>query len=110
MSRCASAVRAGTLSHGGDFAAVTLREGDDVMGKVYELRVPNDHWEVSPIALLRTEYDLRAMHRERDTIGVTVEERFLMLRALSAIASGHEEPKALAEAAILLIDRAATGQ
>lgn len=78
--------------------------------KIYELHADKDKYQVSITALLRTERDLQAMHREQDTIGVTVEERLLMLRALAAIADGHRDPKGLAEATIALIDRAAFGR
>jgi microcompartment protein CcmK/EutM len=64
---------------------------------------------VSSIELLRTEHELRALHREQDTIGVVVDERLLMLRALAAIANDHHDPRALAEAVIVIIDRAANG-
>jgi hypothetical protein len=77
--------------------------------KIYELHAHNDQYQVSSIELLRTEHELRAMHKEKNTIGVTVEERYLMLRALAAIANGHHDPRALAEAAIVVIDRAANG-
>lgn len=73
--------------------------------KIYELHAHRYH--VSPVGLERTEQELRALHGDRDTIGVTVEERLLMLRALAAIADGHGDARGLAEAAIGIIDRAA---
>lgn len=79
------------------------------MGMVHELRAHNDQYGVSSVALLRTEHELRELRREQDTIGTVVEERLLMLRALAAIADGHHDPRALAEAAIVVIDRAAHG-
>jgi hypothetical protein len=79
------------------------------MGKVYELNARRDRYAVSASELSKTEAELRRLRIEQDTIGITVEERLLMLRALAAIADGHGEPKALAEATIGVIDRAAHG-
>ena len=58
------------------------------------------------IELAMVERNLRQLHRERDEIGAVVEERLLMLRALAAIAQGHYDPRSLAEAVIVIVDRA----
>jgi hypothetical protein len=79
------------------------------MGAEKEQQSHNDQFSVSSTELLRTEQELRKLRDEQDTIALVVEERFLMLRALAAIAHGHHDPRALAEAAIIVIDRAANG-
>jgi hypothetical protein len=50
--------------------------------------------------------NLRRLHRKGDDDGVLCEERFLLVRAIFAIASGCSDPRALAESVVVIMDRA----
>lgn len=77
------------------------------MSKVYDL-LTHDPFSVSPRELAHAEQKLRALHKQ-DAAAATIEEHLLLVRALAAIANGHPNARALAEAVISTIDSAASG-
>lgn len=68
-------------------------------------REPPNDGGLDRVELAWVERDLRQLHRAGDE-RVWAEERVLMMRALAAIAGGHFDPRSLAEAVIVILDRA----